>query len=244
MRAFLPTTLALAVLALFGCDSGAGSPVAPDGAVFNNGKGGGKDTETNPMAVWDWRATHSSGAATLVTGDGAVVVSEANESLVAVGTTGAYEGGLCGVRATIYWANSNYSGDGVFDPDIEPRDPSCEWRYLEFALPGGVVRNAPHSNVRAIMDVVTETVQPFQFNYLDSGECDRVHYEAVRVTRLSGTPSTRGTSGNMSSWEVESVSQATCWAGMGKQRQVGGPFDLPFRVIIHELPSEGSLTRP
>jgi hypothetical protein len=242
MRASFSAALAVALVAAYGCHPDAGSLLAPDDAAF--AKGGNKDTETNPMAIWDFRPTHSGGTATLVQGDGATVVSPENEALVAEGTTGAYEGGLCGVRATIFWANSNYSGDGVFDPDIEPNKARCEWRHLELALPGGPVLDAPHSNVRAIMDVVDERVQPFQFNHLNNDQCDRVHYEAVLVTRLSGTPSTRGTPGNMSSWEVESVSQATCWVGTGKERQVGDAFDLPFRVVIHELPSEGSLERP
>ena len=148
--------LALSALALGGCSEQSRTALEPDQALFSSGKGGGTTTEeTDPMTIWDWRSTlaDANSTPTLVWGDSGTV-SEGNKALVSAGTTGAYEGGHCGVRAKIFWSGTNFGGDAVFDPDLDMKGSKCGPRSIQITLGDAAPSvEAPFMNVFGIMYV-------------------------------------------------------------------------------------------
>ena len=260
MKHLTISILALSALALAGCSEQSRTALEPDQALFAKpGSGGTTTEETDPMNIWDWQPTLSDGSTSaLVAGDGRTVVSPGNESLVFLPTTGAYEGGLCGVRAKIFWSGTNFGGDAVFDADIEPNSSSCPTRSIRITLgSGSVVSDAPYMNVREIMDIATNETrqQRIRLNYLSNvPNCERIEFGTatsdpndkpflaesggVYVTRTAGAARTR----RGGKWVVETVAphRGTCYYRSKGKDVAGHTYVLPFRILITELDSKGT----
>ena len=272
-RIVLSCTALLTALAAYGCSGDRPSPteVTDLQTAFGKSTGGGGSTsaETNPMAIWEWQTNHSEGLPSAILGDGraqngTTLLTQADLATL----TGAYEGSVCGVRATIFWSGTNYGGDAVFDPDLEmSKGAKCGPRSIRLSL-GGALQpaEAPFMNVFGIMYVgevgTAEGTREQWLRIINRSDktCERLqwgtptesttdeHWMAqvpgIQVTRRAGLSAKRGseTSG-YGQWEVKTVAPhtATCYAWIqGAYQPTNQTYTLPFRVIITELPSTGA----
>ena len=156
-RIVLFCTLALTAAVSYGCSEDRPSPTEMTElqAAFGKSTSGGGTTDdgTNPKALWEWQTYHSGTVLSAIRGDGKA--RNGTDLLRDALLTGAYEGSVCGVRATIFWSGTNYGGDAVFDPDLEmSKGAKCGPRSIRLSL-GGVLQpaEAPFMNAFAIMYV-------------------------------------------------------------------------------------------
>ena len=254
MKALVPScTLILIALIAAACEPS--PPITPLPLEPSFAKPG-TEAETNPEVVLDW-ATYQddSGPLSAVRADGLKADGRTRNSDATL--TGSYQGAVCGVRARIFWAGTNYGGDMVFDADIDMKGSKCGPRHIKLDLTGGAVQDAPYSNVRNIMRVSTTAPrqQTFRFTHLALPNCERLEYGTptaittdeeyfaesggILVTRINGVAGQRG--GGY--WEVKTVAphvaRCVAWQG-GEYRETGVTYTLPFRFFVTELLSNGS----
>jgi hypothetical protein len=286
MKHLTVSVLALSALAVGACSEQSQTALEPDAPLFSSHKGGSATAETSPKLIWDWKATLSDNTtSTLIRGDGNAGspyitydsdwhTSDPGKPTFRGYTSGQYQGLVCGARATVFWAGTNYGGDAVFDPDLEPKyNGNCGPRGIGIAMDGtNFTPDAPFMNVYRIMDVgavgTTEETreQWMRIINLSIPQCERLQFGAptatdkdevwkaetvgVVVTRLQGTPAysprESGIPALYSRWEVQSVAphKADCLVSKQGKLVDVGDYYLPFRFVISELPSTGSNTRP
>jgi len=196
-------------------------------------------TGTDSRAVWYFYSTLSDNTTpTLLHGDGLAAdgVTPADPS--------AFQGGRCGVRATINWYDSSPppSGDATFNPSDGGADPGCSAARRQVVVIAGVPRPVSWTGVaKQIMQLVVGESRLQNLNWgptpLDL-PCDRLIYTTevgsqVRVTRTLGDAG-----GVLGEWTLESAGNhlAGCYRVKGGGiTWTGTSYPLPFRVRIVEI---------
>lgn len=160
-----------------------------------------------------------------------------------------YQGKFCGVRSVIFWSGTNFSGDLVFDADIDysvsngcglPRTLNFYLSYQAGGSTGAPTSAATFTNIRQVMQMNPGEIrsQATHFNYVGLSNCSRLDFDAamagasnVTVTRLPDVNGAR-------QYRVESqyphMAMCVFWKG-GKYVQSGLKY-LPFAFTATEVP--------
>jgi hypothetical protein len=231
-RIILPGALVLAAIFAIACSENISATLEPSEVQLS--KKGGGSTDTDSRAIWEWSNDMSDGSTpTKIRGDGRLADGSA-----AGNDRSEFQGGVCGVHGKIFWNNPSLSrsGDAVFDPDAN-NSGSCAARKIHFDLGGdSPIVSGPSTNAREVMQlgVGSHREQTMQFSQNGIANCELLRFghdgrgNPVNLTRLAS-----------GLWQVESLAPhtAVCWNySKGKYVPNGPTYNLPFRVVITEVP--------
>ena len=99
-----------------------------------------------------------------------------------------YQGKFCGVRSVIFWSGTNFSGDLVFDADIDysvsngcgsPRTLNFYLSYQAGGSTGTPTSAATFTNIRQVMQMNPGEIrsQATHFNYVGLSNCSRLDFD-------------------------------------------------------------------
>ncbi len=241
-RRLLPTLgLLFSLLGAAACaDTGptASTPANVDGPSF------GKNTDTDPRAVWEYHKTTTSGTPAGIRGDGQATDGSPLLSSSTIG--GAYQNDVCGVGGKIFEGGS---GDATIQPTANyNKSLSCGPRTIYVDLGGSMGTQKAHfMNVRDAVDLANSgnktSLQPFQVTIDNYPACELLRFghtvngvqvgDEILVTYLGKDAQGRRV------WSAESTDNHE--AGCFKYSKGSYQWDkmlrpVPFYLVITEVP--------